>query len=194
MISLQSSLTTAGLVIAVVATSWMAIRNSTIGPLSTQSVLVGQAEDIHITQMKANGLPDYHATVADASQYSDGNTWFNQVVVNVASYTGAPDWILTAPHGKSNGDNSVVNLWNQVDARRPAGNGYKPFTFETKTLTLYPPKNQITTGDPVKFYEPGTQNITTGVGLEANTKTKIIHILSQVESTYEVNSDTPAKQ
>jgi len=175
-------------VMAVIATSWLAVRNSTLLPSENFDHIVGIAEHIDITQMKPNGLPEYYAQVHNASQFQSGSTLFNNIHVQTVSYTPQPGWHLSAVHGKSNADNSKVTLWDNVKARRPAKEQFKPYAFSTSQVVLHPKKHAVDTTRPVIFFQPGTHNIIHGVGMHANTKTKIIHILSQVKSTYEVNS------
>ena len=188
MIQLQTALTTGLLVLGMFASGWLAIKNSQLPePNGGVAVETGQAIDIHITQINQQGDPSYFTTATQATHYSDNSIRVHNINTTVISYTKAPDWELHADYGRVYNNNNVINLWDHVRADRPAGNGFRPLAFRTTTLTVYPNKNIVETNKPVTFYQPGTQNITHAVGMHANTKTKIVNILSDVRSTYEAN-------
>lgn len=188
MIQLQSALTTGLLVLGMFASGWLAIKNSQLPETDGNLVVqTGQATSLRLTQINQQGNPSYTTTATQATQYSDGSIRLHDINTTVVSYTKAPNWQLHADYGRVHHDNSIIDLWDQVHATRPAGNGFRALAFRTSTLTIYPNKNLVETDKAVTFYQPGTQNITRAVGMHANTKTKMIHLLSDVRSTYEAS-------
>lgn len=188
MIQLQTALTTGLLVLGMFASGWLAIKNSQLPEANSgKAVETGQANGIRLTQINQQGKPSYYTTASHATQYSDGTIRLNDINTTVVSYTNAPAWQLHADNGRVHHDNTIIDLWDHVRADRPAGNDMRPLAFRTTSLTVYPNENIIKTNKPVTLYQPGTQNITHAIGMHANTKTKIIHLLSDVQSTYEAS-------
>jgi len=186
MIQLQTTFTTILLALGVFASAWLAIKNSQIPYLNSKvAVETGQASHIRLTQINQSGNPSYVTTAAIATQYSDGSIHLNNINTTIVSYTRAPNWKLHTDYGRVQHENSIINLWGHIRADRPTGSSFRPLAFRTSMLTIYPNQNLVRTDKPVTLYQPGTQNITHAVGMSANTKTQIIHLLSNVQSTYE---------
>ncbi|HEY5972012.1 MAG TPA: LPS export ABC transporter periplasmic protein LptC [Pseudoxanthomonas sp.] len=78
-----------------------------------------------------------------------------------------------------------VRLSGGVDGKSPA-TASMPSSFKTQRLNVFPRKNLASTTDAVTITRPGS--ILSGVGFEADTKTKQYTFKSQVKTRYEPKS------
>lgn len=120
--------------------------------------------------------PEMHRNRAD--QTSDVTT----PVFLMPDNTGQP-WTLRAKTGHVSPTGDLLKLRGDVSGDSPAGTTVPPTTFRTATLDVYPRQNLAKTADPVTMTRPGI--IQTGVGFEADLKTRQYKLLSQVKTRYE---------
>ena len=193
MISKQSFFSSTGLIIFVLLTSLVAIDNSQLSNLFRKTDFqVGTATDLTIVQMYPDGLQRYTATILSATQFNNHNIAFKTLHIHTFPQDNSPPWNISADTGRISDNNSRIDLWNNVKAARPAKGNYQPLLFTTDHITLYPNKHYATTTSRVNLTEPGTKNMITGVGMKAYSKPKeVIHLLSDVQSTYEPKNYQP---
>ena len=121
MVSKQSTFSTLGLVAFVILTSAIAIDNSQIANFFKKSDFkTGTANGLTIIQMYPNGNRRYHATIASATQYSNGNIAFNTLHVLTYPQNEAPAWHIAADHGLVSDNKTRIDLWDHVKASRAA--------------------------------------------------------------------------
>ena len=192
MISKQSYIGSISLALLVLVTSWVAVINSRLNPIrNIAKVVTGKAQNITVLQMNNLGRPSYQAVVKQANQFGNGDVIFHDINAITFPADQSSPWHLSADHGRSTDNNQQVYFWGHVTAYRPKSANNAAFLFKTTTLTVYPQQNFAETDDPVTLSEPGTKNVTTGIGMRAYSKPqKIIHLLSDVHSTYEPNEKT----
>ncbi len=192
MLSRQSILTTALLVSLVGLTNYLALKDVQSKLQSSPQGLhiTGVGEKVQVTQMTPAGNLDYVTSVDQVIRYSDGkDRLFN---IHAISYNKdhSPPWHLTAQNGWSYPNNTQLDLWDQVHiwkigSKKNLKTISYPIDFSSPQLTYYPPQDFATTQGPVQFTEPGTQNITTGIGMRAHPKAGTLQLLSKVNSIYE---------
>jgi len=214
MLSRQSVLTTAGLILLVGLTNYLALKNSESRNNNFSNILhiTGIGQEITVTQINNLGYLDYLAYSQKIIKYSDGKTrLFNIQTTNFSknsnpNNTPPPPWHLSALNGWSYPNNSQIDLWDNVHIFRAGSpaiskpdlktnlktsskaspqKSYMPIDFQTSQLTYYPPTDLATTKQSVKISEPKTHNITTATGMIAHPKSETIQLLSQVHSTYD---------
>lgn len=172
-----------------VFTAWYAATLSRILPFfdgksMTNLVVLNQG---HLTQMGDEGRPTYQAFIAQASQQGSGEIDFSGLkVVTEASSSDLP-WTLTAPFGVSRDENQAIDLQGGVILSRAASPKMPAIRITTDRVTIYPAQNKVAGADLIIFQVPGTQTLTQAQGFEANIQTEEIHLLSQVQSHYDLS-------
>lgn len=91
-------------------------------------------------------------------------------------------WRMTADSGWIAADGNLVRLQGNVAGDSAEGHPV-PTTFRTGTLELLPEQDQARTGEQVTLTQPGIMQ--TGVGFQADLKTRRYQFLSQVKTRYE---------
>ena len=94
-------------------------------------------------------------------------------------------WTLRARTGWVSPKADELRLRGDVAGDSPAGPNVVPTTFRTDSLDVFPNRNVARTADRVTMTRPGLSQ--TGVGFEANLKTRQYQLLSQVKTRYEPN-------
>jgi len=185
MLSRQSVLTTAGLILLVGLTNYLSLKksNSQLTKASHTLYITGIGNNINIIQTTPAGSLDYTAHAEKIIKYSDGKSRLFHI--QATDFKNNPPWHLTAFNGWAYPNNSQIDLWDQVHIFRNAGFKNKPLDFKTSQLTYYPPTDLATTDQLVQISEPKTHNLTTAIGLRAHPKAQTFQLLSQVHSTYE---------
>lgn len=97
-------------------------------------------------------------------------------------YQNAQPWHITADHGKSTQNGTVVYLWGHVKLMQPASSTDTNTIITTTKATVYPQQSYAKTTAPVAI----THNQTTihGTGAIANMKKGTIELLSQTQGHY----------
>lgn len=95
-------------------------------------------------------------------------------------------WQLRAQTGWISAKGDEMRLRGGVEGDSPKSEGIPPTTFRTDTLDVFPRTSQARTHDMVSMTRPGI--IQTGVGFEADLKSKQYSLLSQVKTRYEPNA------
>lgn len=177
----------ASLIVFVLLSSIMVIENSQIVNLFGKTNLaVSTLKDVTVVKMNLDGSRHYIAMVASVVSYRNNDVDFKMLHVLLESQDGSPAWHISSDDGTVVDNNSQIDLNHHVIAKRVAEKDYPALHVSTDHITLYPNKGYATTASRVTLTEPGTKNWITGVGMNAYDKPKkIIHLLSDVQSTYE---------
>lgn len=91
-------------------------------------------------------------------------------------------WQLAADQGWVDADGSLARLEGNVEGDSAEGHAV-PTSLRTTSLELVPEQNIARTDDPVTLTQPGIMQ--TGVGFQANLKTRQYKFLSQVKVRYD---------
>ncbi|HBK44913.1 MAG TPA: LPS export ABC transporter periplasmic protein LptC [Xanthomonadaceae bacterium] len=95
-------------------------------------------------------------------------------------------WTLRARTGWISAKGEEMRLRGDVEGDSPSSGNVVPTTFRTQSLDVYPQQDLARTPAAVTMTRPGiTQS---GVGFEANLKTRQYKLLSQVKTRYEPNA------
>ena len=114
---------------------------------------------------------------------------------NDASYLQTPTitilshgdvWHITAQHGKSTNNNSIITLWGNVIVNTKGSKQQTATRLTTTTMTIYPARSQATSTAAVTITQP--HDIIQGTGFTANFKTGIFKLLRQARGRYDENS------
>lgn len=92
-------------------------------------------------------------------------------------------WTLRAPAGWASAKGEQIRLSGGVVGNSPEGAAMRPTEFSTDTLSAEPGNNRVHTADAVQIRQTGLSM--TGVGLELDTVTRELRLLSQVRTRYE---------
>ena len=103
------------------------------------------------------------------------STTFNMVNGQLRADTG---WV--SPKGEE------LRLRGNVAGDSPQDGGTPPTTFRTTALDVFPERSLARTAEPVTMARPGLRQ--TGVGFEADLKSRQYSLLSQVKTRYEPNA------
>ncbi|ASL01514.1 LPS export ABC transporter periplasmic protein LptC [Xanthomonas citri] len=95
-------------------------------------------------------------------------------------------WTLRSKTGWVNPDGSQLRLRGDVEGDSPTGGATPPTTFRTQSLDVFPQQNIAKTDAPVTMTRPGIMQ--SGVGFEADLKSRQYKLLSQVKTRYEPNA------
>ena len=185
--SKRSILSFIGLAAAVIITSWYSIKSSEEGmiPQPTGVVENGIANHVHLQQYDLKGILAYEGNAETAIQYSDQTVRLQKVIGTYYTTPPQPNWHGKADQAHINADDSLITLTGNVELSRPAAKSYPSLQMTTSKLLLYPNSHSAYTMAPVTLSEPGTQNITHAVGLQATETPETLTLLSKVDSTYE---------
>lgn len=185
MFSKRSIFTTIGLIAVVGITNYISLKSLRSTYHRPKGLYVtGIADKVQVIQMNNIGQPDYTAKADKVIRYSDGRSrLFN---VNSTDYQAqkAP-WRLTAHNGWAYPGSTQIHLWGDVNIWRPKSAEQQPVHLQTEALTYFPHKDFATTKAAVRIFEPGTQTVTTAVGMNAHPKAQTVQLLSKVHSIYE---------
>lgn len=93
------------------------------------------------------------------------------------------EWTLRARTGQLSPKGDELRLRENVMGDSPTTGNVPPTTFRTQSLDVFPKQNLARTAAPVSMTRPGIMQ--SGVGFEANLKTRQYKLLSQVKTRYE---------
>lgn len=95
-------------------------------------------------------------------------------------------WELRSEKGWVSAKGDQLKLIGNVSGDSPKVAGAPPTTFRTDHLDVFPKENRAKTDARVTMTRPGLSQ--TGVGFEADMKTRQYKLLSQVKTRYEPNA------
>lgn len=95
-------------------------------------------------------------------------------------------WQLRSNTGWISADGKEIRLRGNVSGDSPAVPEVRPTTLRTDSLDAFPDTHQVRTAAAVVMTQPGIMQ--SGVGFQADLKTRQYTLLSQVKSRYEPNA------
>ncbi|APP74841.1 LPS export ABC transporter periplasmic protein LptC [Xanthomonas vesicatoria ATCC 35937] len=95
-------------------------------------------------------------------------------------------WTLRAKTGWVSPKGDELRLRGDVEGDSPTAGATPPTTFRTESLDVFPQQNLAKTAAPVTMRRPGIMQ--SGVGFEADLKSRQYKLLSQVKTRYEPNA------
>lgn len=95
-------------------------------------------------------------------------------------------WTLRAKTGWVSPKGDELRLRGSVEGDSPTTGNTPPTTFRTESLDVFPQQNLAKTAAPVSMSRPGIMQ--SGVGFEADLKSRQYKLLSQVKTRYEPNA------
>ena len=95
-------------------------------------------------------------------------------------------WQLRSDTGWVSADGKEIRLRGNVAGDSPSDGKTPPTTFRTDALDVFPGRDLARTAGQVTLTRPGLHQ--TGVGFEANMKSRQYSLLSQVKTRYEPNA------
>ncbi|MBB3921748.1 lipopolysaccharide export system protein LptC [Xanthomonas arboricola] len=95
-------------------------------------------------------------------------------------------WTLRSKIGWISPTGDELRLRGDVEGDSPTGGATPPTTFRTQSLDVFPKQNLAKTAAPVSMSRPGIMQ--SGVGFEADLKSRQYKLLSQVKTRYEPNA------
>lgn len=173
-----------GLAVAVGATGWMAWHNH--AGLPAQDDLSRTDYVLHDFEMVSLGVDGRERITLRAPRLSRRTDDESLDIVDPTFLL--PDseghhWELRARSGWVSDDGDRLVLHGGVEASSPA-DGPQPATrIATETLTVLPDRHLAQTVAPVRLSQPGL--VMTGTGMELDTASRHLRLLSQVKTRYE---------
>lgn len=180
-----------GLIALVSVTSWLSVITQQVetvdlSPSEVTTIIKGA----RLSQMTLDGKLDYTAAVDTIKRQQNQVSQLHQVTAKLFPQNAQmPPWVLTSRQGRFIQTPQEIQLWDHVVIER-SGNTYAaPYKLSTNTLNIFPQQNIARTDAPVTIYQPGTPNVTIGVGLLANFNTQTVKLLSSVDSTFDTQAE-----
>lgn len=182
-----------GLSLLVALTSWLAIRTNQ-EPNNSKAISalpVGIATHLLVKQMNSNGQLYYQLYADKASQYR--NNWYNLLhpAGALLQQQNSPPWRFSAEYGKVYQDSNKIDLWNNVLITRASSAKTPPLELSTSAMRIDTLHKTAYTPYAVKFTEPGSGNVVTGVGMLAWLDSQTMKLFSKVDSYYEPTKTSP---
>lgn len=151
-----------------------------------QDFIINKAKDLHYNRINDQGELAYSALAKSATRYVNEDALLHQVdvVFYNKGQTEAP-WHITSNYAKTTNKNDKIRLYGKVVMEKKRQNHALPEVRVTTEQVLYDsPSDTLNTDDLVTIVEPGTDNITTGIGLLGYPKQGNFSLLSDVRSYY----------
>ena len=181
-----------GLLLAALASAWSAWRHRAVSaPVGTSDSRIDfKLGDFEIVALGKDGKESttLRAPVMERNR-ADQTSTITTPLFLLPDATGQ-HWQLRADTGWVAAKGEELRLRGNVAGDSPQ-DGAAPTTFRTDTLDVFPDKDLARTADPVTMTRPGLHQ--TGVGFEANLKSKQYSLLSQVKTRYEPQAARQAR-
>lgn len=190
MYSKRSIFSTFLLILLVAVTSWFSIKNQKFQMPHIRPQMVSETiANAIVTKMNQKGQVQYQAHANHIIKLQSGKTFLTTVHGTLyAKNRSMPPWQIRADKGELTHSNRELTLIDNVVIYRHANALAAPYKLTTTILHIFPKRHYAKTLAPVTIYQPGTPNITTGIGMTANMHNKTITLLSDVHSTYDTHA------
>lgn len=158
------------------------------------------AQKISTPQISSQNQPDYYMLDAKYTDYDQNGDIHSQISTSKITHFVTEDsylfdnpimiifnqeqkpWSITSNKGKSEHGKEKVFLWDNVVIHQDAGPKNAPTTITTSELTIFPKTKTATTDKAVNITQGGSS--ITAVGANADFKTGVVNLLSQVQGKY----------
>lgn len=139
-------------------------------------------DQLSAVQMGADGRTKSTLTANKMLHYPDDDSTFLTMPRWVSYEAEAPPITVTSREGtvSSNGEN--IYFRDNVRVVRAAHGEHSELVLETSVLHVIPNQNLAQTDQPVRITDANT--VVNAIGLELNSETHVLKLLSQVKGTY----------
>ena len=193
--SKRAFFSTLGLAVVVSVSSWFVIKSAeqqiARGELPADFI-VNTAQNLRYVKTDKNGEIIYLADAQKAQRYQNENALLHKVTITVFNRENhlQKPWQITSEHAEITHQNNNVRMYGKVIMQRQ-GNGKNapPIKIESPEVLYDNEKARVSSNKLVTITEPGTQNVTTGVGLIGHTNTGAYELLNHVRSYYAGNQN-----
>jgi len=176
------------LLVVAVLSGWSLLRNRDTGP---QAVVDDGSVDYVLHDFDIVVLDDEgkESTTLRAPRLERSRA--DQTLTIATPVFEMPDqdgnhWTLRGDSGWVSAKGEEMKLRGNVSGDSPTVGNTPPTTFRTPTLDVFPRQSRARTDAAVTMTRPGITQ--TGVGFEADMKTRQYRLLSQVKTRYEPNT------
>jgi len=145
-------------------------------------------DQLSAVQMGADGRTKSTLTAKKMLHYPDDDSTVLTMPHWVSYEADAPPLTVTSRDGlvSSNGEN--IYFRDNVRVVRAAHGEHSELVLETSILHVIPNKNIAQTDQPVRITDANT--VVNAIGLELNSETHVLKLLSQVKGTYHETGKT----
>ena len=140
-------------------------------------------ENFTATRMSENGMPRYILTAKKMVHYPDDDTTHLESPVFRHIEGGKPEINITANHALLTSGSEDAYFTGDVRVVREARDNYPELKAFTSFLHVIPDQDLAKTDKPVTLTYP--HSIVTAVGLELNSDTRVLKLLSNVKGHYD---------
>jgi len=176
------------LLVAAVLTGWSALRNRDKGPAdagedATQDYVL---HDFQIVALDEQGKESTTLRAPLLERARADETMNITTPVFLLPDQDGNHWEMRGDKGWVSAKGDQLKLTGNVSGDSPKVANVPPTTFRTDSLDIFPKENRASTDARVTMTRPGLSQ--TGVGFEADMKTRQYKLLSQVKTRYEPNA------
>lgn len=140
------------------------------------------ADNFSVTELDQSGATQYRLTAAKLIHYEDDENSVLTAPAMRAFQPGKPVVTTTAKHGITNGDASVVDLYDDARIERAAGGGDPQMQADSQHFRIFVNDDVIQTEKPVKL-QRGLSVVNATDGMKYNNVTRVIELYGNVRGT-----------
>jgi lipopolysaccharide export system protein LptC len=139
-------------------------------------------DQLSAVRMGANGRTKSTLTARKMVHYPDDDTTFLTMPRWVSYEADAPPLTVTSLEALVSSNGETIEFRESVRVVRAAHGRHSELVLETSLLHVIPDQNIARTDRPVKITDANT--VVHAIGLELNSETHVLRLLSQVRGTY----------
>lgn len=140
------------------------------------------ADNFSVTELDQSGATQYRLTAAKLIHYEDDENSVLTAPAMRAFQPGKPVVTTTAKRGITNGDASVVDLYDDERIERAAGGGDPQMQADSQHFRIFVNDDVIQTEKPVKL-QRGLSVVNATDGMKYNNVTRVIELYGNVRGT-----------
>lgn len=140
------------------------------------------ADNFSVTELDQYGATQYRLTAAKLIHYEDDENSVLTAPAMRAFQPGKPVVTTTAKRGITNGDASVVDLYDDARIERAAGGGDPQMQADSQHFRIFVNDDVIQTEKPVKL-QRGLSVVNATDGMKYNNVTRVIELYGNVRGT-----------
>ena len=140
------------------------------------------ADNFSVTELDQSGATQYRLTAAKLIHYEDDENSVLTAPAMRAFQPGKPVVTTTAKRGITNGDASVVDLYDDARIERAAGGGDPQMQSDSQHFRIFVNDDVIQTEKPVKL-QRGLSVVNATDGMKYNNVTRVIELYGNVRGT-----------
>lgn len=140
------------------------------------------ADNFSVTELDQSGATQYRLTAAKLIHYEDDENSVLTAPAMRAFQPGKPVVTTTAKRGITNGDASVVDLYDDARIERAAGGGDPQMQADSQHFRIFVNDDVIQTEKPVKL-QRALSVVNATDGMKYNNVTRVIELYGNVRGT-----------